>query len=345
MPDGSTPNTRNPGQAAKRKRGRRNKRLKETGTKKDFTVALNPSEMLDAGRNCLASRDFIWLSIDLEWHESSRNAVTEIGLALLDSSPQYPRFMPRIRCFHLLPIENYEKRNGKHVPDNRDCFAHGTTYRMPLSQCFKFLQKFVHQYASSNRPFFYVGHGLTSDFLTLRANGLTLDPAVPTLDTELLLRQMTMSGNSVSLGNACSSFHIDTGLLHNAGNDAHATMCLLINLCDDVVRGEFFLNKKLAEASAYRKVRAEAKKTNKQKEQDYQNEKASEAQLSDSDPVPESPRPKLAVERQQAPKKPYLDRLEAKRSRITRGSAGYSEIVTPQALLHRLVLPDNGLEI
>ena len=324
--------------AANRVRGRQGKKPKQSVSKKDYTVVLSRAEMLEVGTNCLATRDFMWLSLDLEWHESDHGAVTEIGLAFLDSSPEKPHFMPRIRCFHLLPDENYDKRNGKYVPDNRDYFAHGTTYRLPLKQCWSFLEKFIEQCIASKRPFYYVGHGLISDFLMLDANGLKLNPSVPTLDTEEMLKEMSLEGNSASLGNACSDFDVDASLFHNAGNDAYATLCLLINLCDEVVRKEFSLDNRIDEIGMMREAETQ-KKIMKKKQGQSKEDSVPDATNMNTD----EDRQKEIREKKAEKKRKILKRLEERKSKIARGSAGYSEYATPESLLEKIMLSGSGV--
>lgn len=193
---------------------------KALGTKGD--------KMLELGRRCLDSQNFVWVSIDFEWWEQSPNKITEIGISILNCRPEKKTFIPPIQSFHLLPDPAYKKVNGRYVPNHRDYFAFGVPRIMRLLDCRIFLQSVLEKFR--HEQLFLVGHHLHNDLRHLKGLGIETEDLPPILDTmEIAIH---LWGRPIALGDFCRFMRVDAGLLHNAGNDARATLILLAQLCD-----------------------------------------------------------------------------------------------------------------
>lgn len=194
------------------------------------TMGMGGVKMLEMGRKCLDSRNFAWVCVDIEWWERNPRKITEIGISILTSDPFRQTFVPAMQSFHLLPDPAYKKLNGRYVPNHRDYFAFGTSRVMPLKECRKFMEAVFNLFAQSQRQLFLVGHNLHNDIRQLQNIGIDVNALPPVLDTMEI--GLHLWGRPIALGDICRHMHVDAGLLHNAGNDAHATILLLAQLCD-----------------------------------------------------------------------------------------------------------------
>lgn len=234
------------------------------------TVYANPGtsnfDYLANSIRLMSTRRAICFSLDVEAYEFDNNVVTEIGIAVYDPRENVHSLVPLTRNYHLIVSEALHLRNKKWVCDFKDCFLLGESLVLSLHECVEFVQSLVNFYMiprtaedrSWSRAF--VGHNLQGDLRWLREMGVKIpadesidyslqkfDPAAthseaeePTfvLDTEKLYRSCYGSRGG-NLGRLLRLFSIPHAFLHNAGNDSHYTLKLLMHMCDVNFRRQY----------------------------------------------------------------------------------------------------------
>lgn len=209
-------------------------------------------EYLRKAVTLVSGRKTILFSLDIEAFEHDNNVVTEIGISIYDPRENLDSLVPIKRNYHLVVLESLHLRNKKFVCDSKDCYILGESLVLDLHGCVEFVQALVDYYMTAEtkedltwaRAF--VGHNLHGDLKWLRMlgvnipnddemsfnlNDLPLSKPTYVLDTEKLYRSCygNFGGN---LGRILRLFRIPHAFLHNAGNDAHYTLQLLMCMCD-----------------------------------------------------------------------------------------------------------------
>ncbi|AET37300.1 Gfd2p Ecym_1042 [Eremothecium cymbalariae DBVPG len=195
----------------------------------------------------LQARNTILFSVDIEAYELAGSVITEVGFAIYDPRENQNLLSPEFRSFHLCPSESLGLVNEKYVPNHKSMFLMGETLVMPLAQCIEFIQGLVNYYLvpkpdiddSYDRAI--VGHDVQSDLHWLKGmfvdlphvTGIHSDDknCVKILDTSHLYKRL-YGLKGCSLGKALRLHGIPHSYLHNAGNDAHYTLQLLMNMGD-----------------------------------------------------------------------------------------------------------------
>lgn len=191
------------------------------------------------------NKDTILFSIDIEAFEDVQSVITEIGISIYDPRENQGTLTPQFRNYHICPSESLSLINTKYIPNHKENYLHGETLVMPLVVCVEFIQGLINYYLftqskKSKIKGAIVGHNVKGDLKWLRAIHVKLPPVVnesskeygiQTLDTSLMY-QMFYGNNGCSLGKALRLHGIPHSYLHNAGNDAHYTLQLLLNMCD-----------------------------------------------------------------------------------------------------------------
>ncbi|AQZ14043.1 GFD2 (YCL036W) and YDR514C [Zygosaccharomyces parabailii] len=205
--------------------------------------------------NCVrlvSNRRAILFSLDIEAFERDNNVVTEIGISIYDPRENLHSLVPIKRNYHLVILESLHLRNQKYVCDSKDCYILGESLVLDLHRCVEFVQALVDYYMKPQTPEdrtwarAFVGHNLHGDLKWLRMLGVNIpedgqmdfgvqsineNKQTYVLDTEKLYRSCygNFGGN---LGRILRLFRIPHAFLHNAGNDAHYTLQLLMCMCD-----------------------------------------------------------------------------------------------------------------
>ncbi|GCF00121.1 hypothetical protein ZYGM_003119 [Zygosaccharomyces mellis] len=205
--------------------------------------------------NCVrlvSNRRTILFSLDIEAFERDNNVVTEIGISIYDPRENLHSLVPVKRNYHLVIFESLHLRNKKFVCDSKDCYILGESLVLDLQGCVEFVQALVDYYmipqtkADRSWSRAFVGHNLHGDLKWLRMLGVNIpddhqmdfnltnlkeNKQTYVLDTEKLYRSCygNFGGN---LGRILRLFRIPHAFLHNAGNDAHYTLQLLMCMCD-----------------------------------------------------------------------------------------------------------------
>ncbi|KAH3682457.1 hypothetical protein WICPIJ_006550 [Wickerhamomyces pijperi] len=193
------------------------------------------------------------ISIDVEAYEMNQSIITEIGLSIYDpfkqpppcfeSKPGYPPAQsPYIIDIHIIISENIHLRNGLYVEDNKSRFLFGNSLILTTPESKKLIQcvfdhYFQHRKAKYGNDFdaVLVGHGIKGDIKWLQGFGIKLPNVLvlKSIDTQILCG-LPIAGKGLppSLIKSLQRYDIHNRYLHNAGNDAHFTLILLLKLLD-----------------------------------------------------------------------------------------------------------------
>ncbi|ORE02921.1 hypothetical protein BCV72DRAFT_40907 [Rhizopus microsporus var. microsporus] len=190
------------------------------------------------GKRLVEEGKYVFMAIDLEAYERDHSIILEIGWSIFDSRTR--RFMDQ----HYL-IDSYQHLiNETFVDDQKLKFDYGTSVWCSLKQALEELKKDLTWAVKRDGGFVLVGHGLISDLKYLRQQKF-MWPTVDGGETKdvnnsacvAILNTDTIYGASIndlhnppSLGKTLDNFGVETWNLHNAGNDAHYTMLLLLIL-------------------------------------------------------------------------------------------------------------------
>lgn len=199
-------------------------------------IHLMQDNELTKGMKWLENRSKVFVAIDLEYWEVNNKFLTEIGIAIYDTTqiaPDSHPILPKIKACHYVVSENKNKTNGKFVPNNMFKYSYGETLIMPMKECRRAVDGILAAYAKTNN-LVIVGHAVGGDIRVLKKNGFKI-PEHEVLDTMSIWRLTRKSGFG-SLDKLLTYFDIPHGIMHNAGNDAYLNMHLFLALCDPEVR-------------------------------------------------------------------------------------------------------------
>ncbi|KAI8144461.1 hypothetical protein BJV82DRAFT_68840 [Fennellomyces sp. T-0311] len=191
----------------------------------------------------IQSKKYVFCAIDIEAWEQDHSILLEIGWTLYDSTTD--RYMDQ----HYLISTYRHLVNGRFVSDEKMNFSFGTSVWCTLKQALKELRKDLDWCVQRDGGFVLVGHGLDSDlkylqkaqFLWPCSDGKqeTLDvnqSAIVTIcnTDEMYGASIKDLHNPPSLGSTMAILGLESQNLHNAGNDAHYTMLLFMELIKNV---------------------------------------------------------------------------------------------------------------
>lgn len=205
-------------------------------TKTHIPAHLGQDNGLTKGMDWLASRSKVFVAIDLEYWEVNNKFLTEIGIAIYDTTQIAPNshpILPKIKACHYVVAENKNKTNGKFVPNNMFKYSYGETLIMPMQDCKRAVEAILASYAKTNN-LVIVGHAVGGDIGQLVKHGFKIPPH-EVLDTMKIWR-LTHKEGFGSLDKLLTFFDIPHGIMHNAGNDAYLNIHLFLALCDPEVR-------------------------------------------------------------------------------------------------------------
>ncbi|KAI8356614.1 hypothetical protein EDC96DRAFT_515579 [Choanephora cucurbitarum] len=189
-------------------------------------------------REMLRAGDAVFVSLDIEAYELDHSILLEIGWSLYDSRTN--RFLDQ----HYINDQYRHLKNGRFVDDQKEKFNFGTSVWCSLKRALDELRKDLDWATKRDGGFVLVGHGLDSDIKYLLQQGFlwpdkyggeteeVRHSACQTiLNTDTIYSaHISDVSNPVSLGRALHALQMDTWDLHNAGNDAHYTLLLLLRL-------------------------------------------------------------------------------------------------------------------
>ncbi|CAO3633323.1 unnamed protein product [Cunninghamella blakesleeana] len=216
---------------------------------KRINKTIEAKENYQRAKDYVKGRKYVFVSLDIEAYELDHSILLEIGWSLFDS--QTNQFQDQ----HYMMEPYSHLRNGRYVEDQKLQFQFGTSVWCTLDQALDELYKDLAWATYRDGGFILVGHGLKSDILYLKKQHFTwpkikemdldgniiLDPnrtsnvhdssMVTIINTDDLFGcHINDLHNPPSLGKCLHHFHIDHSFLHNAGNDAHYTLDLMLAL-------------------------------------------------------------------------------------------------------------------
>ncbi|SAL98922.1 hypothetical protein [Absidia glauca] len=199
----------------------------------------------------LEAREHVFLSLDIEAYETDHSILLELGWTMYDA--RNDQYLDQ----HYMMEPYRHLRNGKYVDDQRMNFGFGTSVWATLDQALDELAKDLAWATERDGGFVLVGHGLNSDLLYLKQcnfewpvvinrkrNGRFVLAETGVLDVHdsalvTIVNTDTLYGASIndlhnppSLGRCLTLMDIEHWNLHNAGNDAHYTMELMMALLE-----------------------------------------------------------------------------------------------------------------
>ncbi|OLL23752.1 putative nucleolar protein [Neolecta irregularis DAH-3] len=160
-----------------------------------------------------SSNNHVFISIDIEAFEKNQNCVTEIGIAVLDTT--FPA--AEITTRHIRIREYLHLRNGRFVPDNADNFKFGKTEIISQKMAIDAVQHCFRKFTNLGKKVVFVGHAPQGDLLYLVKMKCKL-PEMPVIDTRLLFAAHCKEYDKVrNLGHCLDHLGIKNWFLHNAG--------------------------------------------------------------------------------------------------------------------------------
>ncbi|KAK3664746.1 hypothetical protein LTR22_004333 [Elasticomyces elasticus] len=197
--------------------------------------------------------DVIIIAFDCEAYERAPKAITEVGLATLDTrdlrgeapGPIGKNWHKHIRARHFRVNEYKHLCNGEYVSGCPDAFLFGKSefvlkgdLASVLTSCFHHpFSKvdpgsvgsgvFEGQVDGEKRNIVLLGHDINQDIAYLQQIGFSVlnrGNLVEALDTAIMFKSFTREDNPTRLGKILLHFDLKTAFLHNAGNDAVYTM-------------------------------------------------------------------------------------------------------------------------
>lgn len=185
-------------------------------------------------------RDRVLFSIDVEAFERDSSCVTEIGISIFDPLPQKFANVPRFLDIHIIISEHYYMRNKSYLPDHKENFLFGDSLVMTSRDAKMLIQVLINFYfkqlpQETGQVSALVGHDVRGDIRWLRDIGIKIPVNPYIIDTQKMFAY-THGTQGNSLVKLLHYFKIPHSHLHNAGNDAHYTLLLLMHLCDPHVR-------------------------------------------------------------------------------------------------------------
>ncbi|KAI8976961.1 hypothetical protein BDB01DRAFT_302190 [Pilobolus umbonatus] len=199
---------------------------------------LEAKQELQLAAHLVSHPSCVLLSLDIEAYESDHSICLELGWSMYDSRTD--QFMDQ----HYMMSDYRHLTNGKFVSNEKLNFQYGVSVWCTLEEALIELRKDMDWACQRDGGFVLVGHGLRSDLKYLQEmkfqwptvdgeNTLNVDESavLHVLNTDTMYGALIDNlHNPPSLGKTLDVFDIEHWGLHNAGNDAHYTLLLLMHL-------------------------------------------------------------------------------------------------------------------
>ncbi|KAF4336018.1 hypothetical protein FBEOM_10151 [Fusarium beomiforme] len=218
--------------------------------------------MLRNTQNCLGllgdpdGYDVVFICVDVEAIERKPNPVSEIGIAILDTrdiKDVDPKsvgsgWWPMIKTHHLRVYEYAGLRNHQFVNGCPDAFDFGTSTFPTKSKIADSIMEIFNPWLCDQRNIAIVGHDVKADISYFTQLGLDLrylgGHAEP-VDTQEIHQAWRGSTNGRGLSVVLNDLDIVHKNMHNAGNDAHYTLCAMLGIALESIRKEDELSNKM----------------------------------------------------------------------------------------------------
>ncbi|KAK3333439.1 hypothetical protein B0T19DRAFT_126065 [Cercophora scortea] len=229
------------------KRAQRYLGLRQNAADRGETAPVEPRR-LDLGQPMVIEPEgsVLFVAIDIEAYEFNQDIITEIGIAVLDTS-QLAKvapgdggkgWFPVVAARHIRVEENSWAKNSVHVPGCAHRFDFGESEFIPMAKIPSVLERIIEGAAHANdagkkRPVVLVFHDQGQDIKYLNTLGYDIMKAENVLeivDTREMHQYIVRADNPTSLCSILVLLGIPYRYLHNAGNDAVYTMQAMIGL-------------------------------------------------------------------------------------------------------------------
>ncbi|KAI1808604.1 hypothetical protein F4811DRAFT_177726 [Daldinia bambusicola] len=183
-----------------------------------------------------------FIAVDVETWELSPLAITEVGLAILDtrdiantlSGVAGHGWFPLIKSYHFIIEEHKHMVNHRFVNGSPMSFNFGVSELVSRNDVNRAIGKIIGDDKSDDqRPIIMVGHGVEQDLKCITRLGYNIrkvPQVIQTMDTLPMFYQFKGSVTEGSLGAMCEYFNLSYYNLHNAGNDATYTLQAMISM-------------------------------------------------------------------------------------------------------------------
>ncbi|KAK4196482.1 putative exonuclease [Triangularia verruculosa] len=179
-----------------------------------------------------------FVAIDLEAWEQNLDVITEVGIAILDTSDlknstpgkNGRNWFDAIKARHIHVAENRCFENYRYVQSCPENFDFGQTELIFGHDVPNIMRSIIN---NSPHPVVLVFHESKADIKFLKTINYNIYEAknvIELVDTKYLHQYAIRSGNQPSVGTVCDYLEIHTKNLHNAGNDAVYTLQAMIGL-------------------------------------------------------------------------------------------------------------------
>ncbi len=200
---------RSPEEQERRRLARKARRAgKKSKHKAKKAKQYNPPKLPDLNQ----TNQFV--CIDLEQFERAHHHLTEVGITMYDVTAD------QIKTAHIIVKENYKKRNGRFVADNKDNFSFGNSIVMSLETTRILLQSIL------DRHQHIVGHDIATDLKFIQKTFGINTSNHTRYNTIKLHKIYAKQKQPRKLSKCCNDVGIDLKAPHNAGNDSHCNMHL-----------------------------------------------------------------------------------------------------------------------
>ena len=193
----------------------------------------------------------VFISVDIEAFEFNQKLITEIGVSTLSTAELFrippgakgSNWIAMIRSRHFRIQEHSHRVNKVHVEGCPDQFDFGQSEWISKRDVISVLENCFHPYGSSYCQTVLVGHGIKADIKYLKELGLDMTRMTSDcVDTADLYKASRRDGIQIALKNLLLQYGIAAKHLHNAGNDAHYTLRVMVAIALDDIQ-----NKKCAQ--------------------------------------------------------------------------------------------------
>lgn len=182
----------------------------------------------EQARSMYREKKYLFAAVDVESFERDHSCILEVGWSMFNSRTGL--YMDR----HFCTTEYKHLKNGKFVSDMKDRFSFGkTVWANSKTIADEIVKDLTEEQEKGNVVF--VGHGVEMDLKYLENMGVNVSEdirPVEIFDTaEMNAARVGKPHERINLGKLLDELNIENYSLHNAGNDAHYTLFLFLELC------------------------------------------------------------------------------------------------------------------
>jgi hypothetical protein len=182
----------------------------------------------ERAQSMFKEKKYLFVAVDVESYERDHSCILEVGWSMFDSKKN--SFMDRHFC-----VSEYKYlSNGQFVPDRKDRFSFGKTVWANLKRIgSEIVGDLTEETVKGNVVF--IGHDIQMDVKYLESMDVDVKGVIKPVDyfdtAEMNAARVGKPYERINLGRLLDDLDIENYCLHNAGNDAHYTLLLFLELC------------------------------------------------------------------------------------------------------------------